>query len=69
MAPIPQQLKQARLAAGLSADQLGEAIGTHANNVYGYERGTPPFDGISIKLLKKWAIATKTDIIISKEPD
>lgn len=61
---IHQQLKAARLSAKLSASQLGLIIGTDRRNIYGYESGKAPFDGMSIKLLQRWATATKTDIIV-----
>lgn len=67
MTNLPEQLKQARITAGLSPKQLADTLGIDRTNIYHYESGKPPYDGMSSKLIQKWADACKCEIVFKPQ--
>lgn len=62
MTPIKDQLREARIKAGFSLSQMGEAIGIDRASIAAYESGRK--DNPTTKILQKWVEATKGKIII-----
>jgi transcriptional regulator with XRE-family HTH domain len=61
MTPIKDQLREARIKAGFSLSQMGEAIGIDRASIAAYESGRKRNPGADMIL--KWVIATNARII------
>lgn len=59
---IVKQLKNLRLNANLTEDQMGEYIGFPGKVVSAIEAGNRP---IGLKTLIKWSEAVKKDLVVS----